>query len=313
MRTCFLLILFTAFYLPVTSGNDPLPAGKGASGRLITKKRLVHLIDSVFELKTISKRDLDLLHYYSSILETNHADTVRVYDLNLRELNFYPEKDEKVIFPAMDLSSLPARTELILENGHLSFFTNPVSGVVTSNYGWREGKLHKGTDIDLNRGDKVRSAFAGKVRFARYQGGYGNVVVVMHPNGLETVYAHLSRIRVRAGDVVQSGQVIGLGGNTGHSSGSHLHFEVRYKGQAINPGAIIAFDQQKLVHHTITIRAGKTGLTAYPANCNMHVVRKGDSWNGIARKYGLSLKELMAMNGIGRRQYLKPGQVIRVE
>ncbi len=134
----------------------------------------------------------------------------------------------------------------------------------------------------------------------------------MHPNGLETVYAHLSRIKVKAGQVVQSGQTIGLGGSTGHSSGSHLHFEIRYKGHPLNPGSLISFNDQKLHHPSIVIKNTQQRLCAFPANSKLHKVNKGESWYLIAGRYGLSLKELMALNGISRRYVLKPGQEIRI-
>ena len=294
-------------------GNDP--AGKNPAvqpGQLITKKRLIHLIDSVFDLEEVKPRDIELLNYYASILKSNNCDTVRVAELNLKELSFYSSKDETALFPPVKMEEIPLSFNLIIENGYLSYYSTPISGLVTSHFGWREGRLHKGIDIDLNKGDKVKAAFAGKVRFAKYQGGFGNVVVIMHPNGLETVYAHLSRIKVKAGDVVQSGQLIGLGGNTGHSSGSHLHFEVRYKGHALNPGAIISFEENHLYHHTITIRNTMHNLCAFPSNSDLHKVVKGESWFAIANKYGLSLKELMSLNGVGRRYYLKAGQQLRI-
>ena len=303
------------FFLCITgfAGNDPAkkPVTK-KSVKLITKVRLIQLIDSVFDLEVMKPRDLELLNYYASILKSNNRDTVELPELNLKELNFYSEVDEKILFPSSKLSNVPLTQNLIIENGYLSYFSNPFSGVVTSNYGWREGRVHKGIDIDLNKGDKVKAAFAGKVRLARRQGGYGNVVVIMHPNGLETVYAHLSKIKVKSGDIVTSGQVIGLGGNTGHSSGSHLHFEIRYKGHALNPGALISFKENRLFHHTIVLRNNQSNLTAFPANSHLHKVKRGESWNIIAHQYGLTLKELLSLNGIGRRQYLKPGQQVRI-
>lgn len=124
-------------------------------------------------------------------------------------------------------------------------FTMPVYGKITSRYGWRKGKAHKGIDIDLVTGDNVRVIMDGKVRFAKYYGGFGNVVVVRHANGLETIYAHLSKILVQPNTLLRSGQVIGKGGNTGHSRGSHLHFEVRYLNQSINPEYLFDFEQKQ--------------------------------------------------------------------
>jgi hypothetical protein len=306
---CISIFLFGMYGL---AGTDPSHGESKKTYKLITKARLVHLIDSVFDLEEVGPKDIELLNYYASILKTNNCDTVRISLLDLKDLSFYPQKDERALFPPAKLEDIPATQNLIVENGYLSFYHSPIVGVVTSHYGWREGKLHKGIDIDLNKGDKVKAAFSGKVRIARRQGGFGNVVVVMHPNGLETVYAHLSRIKVKPGDVVQSGQTVGLGGNTGHSSGSHLHFEVRYKGHPLNPGAIISFTENKMIHHSIIIKNTKQGLCAFPSNSNLHNVSKGESWLAIAGKYGLSLKELMALNGVARRYYLKAGQQLRI-
>ena len=127
-------------------------------------------------------------------------------------------------------------------------FTMPWKGMVTSGYGWRHGRPHTGTDIDLETGDTVVAAFNGKVRVARVAGGYGNCVIIRHANGLETVYGHLSKILVRTGDEICSGQIIGLGGNTGHSFGSHLHFEMRYLGKSINTERVIDYKNWGLKH-----------------------------------------------------------------
>lgn len=124
-------------------------------------------------------------------------------------------------------------------------FTMPVYGKVTSRFGWRKGRAHKGIDIDLVTGDNVRVIMDGKVRFAKYYGAFGNVVVVRHSNGLETLYAHLSKILVKPNTFLRSGQVVGKGGNTGRSTGSHLHFEVRYLGQSINPEYLFDFENKK--------------------------------------------------------------------
>lgn len=292
----------TTYYL----NNDSIKGYK-----LITKLRLVKLIDSVLELEEVTCKELDQLNYYASVLAASKTDSVKIYD-NLSELSIYSKADETVLFPTMALDSLPSSFELILENNYLSFYNSPCKGIVTSNFGWRDGRMHKGIDIDLKRGDPVTAAFDGKVRIARRQGGFGNVVILVHPNGLETVYAHLHKLKVKSGDVVLSGQTIGLGGNTGHSRGNHLHFEMRYKGHPINPGAVLSFTEHKVFYSTITLKVRKTGLCAFPSNSSIHEVARGDSWHLIANKYGLSTKELMALNGIGKRYYLKVGQLIRI-
>ena len=125
----------------------------------------------------------------------------------------------------------------------LSSFIMPVTGKVTSPYGPRYRRFHYGTDIKLQTGDTVYAAFEGKVRVCNYERrGYGNYLVLRHPNGLETVYGHLSQFLVNIDENVQAGQPIALGGNTGRSTGSHLHFEFRFLGQAIDPSFIIDFN-----------------------------------------------------------------------
>jgi murein DD-endopeptidase MepM/ murein hydrolase activator NlpD len=138
------------------------------------------------------------------------------------------------------------------------------------------------------------------------------VVIIMHANGLETVYAHLSKFKVKPGDVVLAGQPIGLGGSTGHSTGSHLHFEVRYKGHALNPSTIISFDEYKLLHPSIILKKSKWGLCAFPSNAEFHMVQKGDNWHDLAQTYGLTQKELMALNGTQKRYHLKVGTKVRI-
>lgn len=146
----------------------------------------------------------------------------------------------------------------------------PQVGSVTSPFGPRWGKMHKGVDINLNTGDQVHSAFAGKVRYARYnQGGYGNLVVVRHFNGLETYYAHLSKIDVQSGQLVKAGAVLGKGGSTGHSTGPHLHFEVRYFDNAIDPQLIFNFKYQKLKTTTLLIHSGSFGYSTPSESKNL--------------------------------------------
>lgn len=127
-------------------------------------------------------------------------------------------------------------------------YVMPIKGnYVTSSYGYRPkfGRTHKGVDLRSAVGDTVYSAFSGRVRLTRFErGGYGFYVIVRHENGLETVYGHLSRFLVKPDQYVKAGQPIALSGNTGRSTGPHLHFETRFMGYAINPEAIFDFDNR---------------------------------------------------------------------
>jgi murein DD-endopeptidase MepM/ murein hydrolase activator NlpD len=111
----------------------------------------------------------------------------------------------------------------------------PSRGSVTSVFGERWGRMHEGIDIAGAIGDPIYAALDGEVIYAGWEGGYGNVIKLAHSGNLETVYAHCSSLNVKAGQRVKRGQVIGKVGNTGRSTGPHLHFEVRLKGVPQNP------------------------------------------------------------------------------
>lgn len=274
----------------------------------LNKMQLVKIVDSLLNLEFIDSREIELVSYYNTLI--SYADSSKT--VRLSDLNFYEDLDESIIFPTASDKDISESLVLEIENEALSYFTPPRQGVVTSLYGWRDKRMHKGIDVDLEKGDHVVAAFDGKVRIAEKRGGYGNVVVIMHPNGLETVYAHLSKLKVKEGQVVLSGQLIGLGGSTGHSTGSHLHFEVRYKSHALNPSTFISFEENKLMDNVIVLKKTRNGVNAYPINAGFHTVQKGESWSLIAKKYGIKNKELCALNGTQKRYYLKPGQKIRV-
>lgn len=190
-------------------------------------------------------------------------------------------------------------------------YYHPFSGRVTSNFGYRKSRFHYGIDIDLETGDSVRCAFEGKVRIAKRNKSYGNVVIVRHNNGLETIYAHLSKILVKSGDFVDAGKLLGLGGNTGKSRGSHLHFETRYKGQPINPNDIISFETDKLICDSIVITKKNFEYQKKIKNARYHTVRKGDTLYSISRKYGTTIKTICKLNGIKTTTVLRAGKKLR--
>lgn len=327
------------------SGNTKNPITKNKKGQAI----LIHLIDSLLEKETINADEIHQLNFLNSLVKENkdadiyalidallEKDTINPAELkqlkflsslmsepepkptetnidDLDHIHFYSESDEKKLFPVYPLDSIAKEFQLVLENPVSPNYTNPFNGVITSYYGWRDKRMHKGIDIDLNKGEPVVSAFDGKVRIAeKNKGGFGNVVIIMHANGLETVYAHLSRIKVKPGQIVLSGQVIGLGGNTGRSRGSHLHFETRYKGYAINPLSFIHYSNNQLYHHSATIKLVKKELMAFPSNAELHTIKKGESWTMISQKYNVPIKTLVALNGSAKRYYLRPGNPLRV-
>lgn len=211
----------------------------------------------------------------------------------------------------------------------------PVPGRVTSNYGYRArfGRMHKGVDLALRSNDTVYAAFNGKVRLTNYEGkGYGNYVIIRHPNGLETVYGHLNKFLVKPDQTVKAGQPIGLGGSTGRSTGPHLHFETRYMGYAINPSAI--FDFERHTTHTDTYTFSKATYTqprsyapkttiaksdsenTYKSGSNAqttYTVKKGDSLASIARSYGMSATTLRKLNRMEPTDKIHVGQVLKLK
>lgn len=194
-------------------------------------------------------------------------------------------------------------------------FTLPAPGHITSKYGWRRYRMHKGTDIKVQTGDSIRAAWGGQVRMVGWDPrGYGYYVLLRHDNGLETIYGHLSKPLVDEYDKIFPGDVIGLGGNTGRSTGSHLHFEVRYLGYALNPETIIDFANGRLVNeeeYVIGIKAIKQ-KKAEEAAMRWHKVKSGDTLSGIARKYGTTVKRLCQLNKIKETKILQIGQKLRV-
>lgn len=197
---------------------------------------------------------------------------------------------------------------------------------ITSRFGMRRRRPHKGLDVKVYTGDTIYAAFDGKIRIVADQGrrvGYGKYVVIRHDNGLETIYAHLSKQLVKVDEYVKSGQPIGLGGNTGRSSGSHLHFETRLLGQEINPELLFDFPNQDVTGDFYTyysprskrkaalaVRGGKTAASNEAVR--YHKVRSGDNLSKIAKRYGVSVNQLCRMNNIKRTSKLQVGQLLLI-
>jgi murein DD-endopeptidase MepM/ murein hydrolase activator NlpD len=199
----------------------------------------------------------------------------------------------------------------LIKQGDCEFVT-PRVGRVSSKFGWRRYRYHYGIDISLYTGDSVRSAFDGVVRIARYSTSYGYFVVVRHYNGLETLYAHLSRLKVKTGDEVEAGDLIGKGGRTGRATGSHLHFEVRYKGWPLNPAEFIDFTTGKLIATSFELTPEKLSfLTKYTGH-KYYTSSYGESLEEIATKNRIRLSYLCKINDFTSNYIPSEGEKIRV-
>jgi murein DD-endopeptidase MepM/ murein hydrolase activator NlpD len=233
------------------------------------------------------------------------------------------EKEEE-IFPADELYDswnteyVKAYKEITLPDSYqidLSGFVMPVEGKITSHFGQRRRRFHYGTDIKLQTGDTVRAAFDGKVRIKQYERkGYGYYVVLRHSNGLETVYGHLSKFLVEQDETVKAGQPIALGGNTGRSTGSHLHFEFRFLGAAINPIEIIDFDEFCTKDDIYVFKKSENNYSSYSKKDKIqyHRIKQGDTLAYIAKKNGITVTKLCRLNNIRPGYALRAGKSLRV-
>lgn len=230
------------------------------------------------------------------------------------------------------LDSLPEATAIRLVDS-LESYHYPYIGRITSRYGPRKGRAHQGIDLGLKTGDPIYATFDGKVRVSKYVGDYGNLVIIRHNNGLETYYAHMSQRDVAVGDWVVAGQQIGLGGSTGRSTGPHLHYEVRYRGQSFDPERIIDFSNGNLRRDELLLKRRHFSIYAKyeqdfgdeeevarqeeaerkaAAAVQYHTVRSGDTLGALARKYGTSVSRLCQLNGIKSTSVIRIGQRLRV-
>lgn len=169
--------------------------------------------------------------------------------------------NDRVKMANFSLRTVPDQLTIrLLGKNNNEKFCFPYKGRKTSGYAWRWGRPHTGLDIALNVGDPVHAAFDGVVRVAKYNGGYGNMVLIRHYNNLETLYGHMSEIKVKVGQVVKAGDVIGLGGSTGHSTGPHLHFECRCMYACFDPEWIVDIHSYNLKTKIIKIDRSYFGI-----------------------------------------------------
>ena len=218
------------------------------------------------------------------------------------------------------VDSLALQKQIRAEQSLYPGFCMPTPNTrITDVFGYRprRRRAHYGLDIKVYVGDTIRAAFDGKVRVVKNQGrrGYGKYVVIRHDNGLETVYGHLSKQLVDTNQLVKAGEPIALGGNTGRSTGSHLHFETRFLGIPINPALMFDFEKQDIVADSYTFHKtkGSSGTARSMASGEglFYKVKKGDTLGRIAARQGTSIDKLCKLNRITRKTILRPGQVLR--
>jgi murein DD-endopeptidase MepM/ murein hydrolase activator NlpD len=193
-------------------------------------------------------------------------------------------------------------------------YCHPYKNYVSCNFGPRRYIHHYGVDIKLFKGDTVRAAFDGIIRVTKYdRRGFGRVIVIRHPSGLETIYGHLSKVMVAPNQKVKAGEMIGLGGSSGRSTGAHLHFETRYRGEPFDPNCIIDFENYKLKSDTLQLSRTNFEYLIELRKAKYCTIRKGDSLGRIAMRYHTSVTTLCKLNHIGKRTLIRAGRKLRYQ
>lgn len=272
----------------------------------INFNKRIELVDSILILNQLAEED----EYFSPEVDLDE-------NWNTELVNPYK----------IDISQLPDSVKI-----DCSKFSMPIMKPtrINSNFGYRKrfGRFHYGTDLKLRVGDTICAAFSGKVRIRKFdRRGYGYYLVIRHNNGLETLYGHLSRFIVQVGDEVKAGQPIALGGNTGRSTGPHLHFETRFLGKAFDPTQIFDFERADVYndYYVYHIRKNNQGNSnnsaAYASATNNNTghqeeivyykIKKGDTLEKIAKRNGTTIAKLCKLNGLTKRTVLRVGKVLR--
>ena len=281
------------------------------------------VVVAAFALVSLNVSGQDLLARQAPIDRKLKAiDSVALIRQIRKEMGAYPAYS---LYPTWDNVRVHAygNTVVVPDTFRIDMngFCMPTTNTkITSKFGPRRRRMHNGIDVKVYIGDTIRAAFSGKVRMVKYERrGYGQYIVIRHDNGLETIYGHLSKQLVNEDQYVEAGEVIGLGGNTGRSTGSHLHFETRFLGQAINPALLFDFEKQDIVTESYLFKKGnnryprknKTGTLASNGDTQYYKVRKGDSLSRISKKTGVSISRLCKLNGITTKTTLRPNQVLK--
>ncbi len=320
----YLVLVLIASLQFIAFGQHPIDTVETASGKMVIYSNRTWQMLSDLE--------------FDGILNEN----IHNYIHEEAGLNFVQTWDNDVCFTSdrkNDLSKLKDTLWLCISDSMANDFVIPNGGYVTSRYGYRKGRYHNGIDIGLNIGDTVRAAWSGKIRYAKFNdGGFGNLVIIRHENGLETFYAHLSKHLVFPNDEVKAGDPIGLGGNTGRSFGPHLHFEVRFYDAPMNPEEMIDFAKKDLKDPNLFVHKGLFRPGAKPTDYyeeghdhasenvaavarpkasssakKYYKVRSGDTLSEIAAKNNTTISKICQLNGIRQTTTLQIGRSLRVK
>ena len=301
----------------------PRPALEPIKSLVTSTSDAIDTLDTANEHIKVILHAGNTWHYYKS---PDYQQVAGVYDANWEDNSTNPYRIEQ--------KDLPDEWAIWLVDS-LDQYHCPFQGSVyhRGKFGVRRGRRHQGVDLPLKTGDPIYAAFTGKVRVSKYWGAFGNLVIIRHDNGIETFYAHLSKRYVEVGDWVNAGDVIGLGGSTGRSTGPHLHFETRYNGFAFDPQWLIDFENGLLRHRLFVLKKKYFNIysnyeqdfedeikneeddkkeDAEREAMRWYTIKSGDTLGRIAINNGTTVNALCRLNGIKPTTTLKIGRKIRV-
>lgn len=298
-------------------------------------------------------QSIDVTEYSQNIAL---KDTVAVtFDSAMRLSTAYPSIHETYQIPAYNLYQqywdvnhlrskvleIPLANDrlmlLLVQEGNHNFVFPCTFGEISCAYGLtKRGDFHPGVDLTVEYQTLVKTCFDGVVRMAKPYGHYGLTVVVRHYNGLETVYAHLDKVCVKPGQMVNAGDVIGQTGHSGNVKDNTLHFETRFMNEHFNPELMIDFDEEDLLKNTLSLSsedirvistdqigitpktpAAPTTQTRVPttsenANATYHIVQKGETLYRISTLYHTTVDRILKLNNLDNPDKISEGQRLRV-
>ncbi|MDG2228344.1 MAG: M23 family metallopeptidase [Flavobacteriales bacterium] len=284
------------------------------------------MTDSLLLLDSIPYNLINPLNLYTA-LHPKELEVPLTYSFVNSDTSFYPANtyynrwNNRVAWDYPSSISENDSIEVLLLKENENEYHHPIGaktlrryfGWVTSPFGWRDGRAHNGVDLELHYWDSIYCMFPGKIRMARTYSDYGKVVVVRHKNGLETLYAHMSKTAVKEGQLVKAGELLGHGGKTGNATGTHLHLEIRFKGLPINPAHIVSFKNKEVHADTLVLKKMKHTYIAFPSGTDFHTVKRGEYPSKVAKRYGITTEKLCLMNEITRKTRLSVGQKLRIK
>jgi hypothetical protein len=304
----------TTIALPKKNMDLVLDDNKKLKVNITIDSSFIKAIDLKKALSIVSEDSTEAIEEYLQIVEI--SEELKIDCVWVTSQEYFSIWDSKSVNPyKIDGTKFSDSITLILYNAAAEQgWACPLEeNKITSNFGMRSYRWHYGTDLKCNVGDPIRAAFDGIVRITQYDGGgYGNYILIRHSNGLETLYGHLSATQVKVGQLVKAGEVIGLGGNTGRSTGPHLHYEVRYQGNPLNPLEMYDFENNLLKFDTLNVTAESFAYLKESRKIVYHTVRKGENLGLISRKYHVPVKTICKLNKISTKTILRVGQRLRI-